>query len=284
MVARPLQRLARSAPWALRFAALPIPLILLAALLHRYAVIDLEPMFATLALAWLLAAAALLLAGLALHSIWMNGDKGLKPALLALLLSLVALALPLAVVFDMIRLPRIADLTTDRTDPPLFTTAPEDVTMRPLPGSRALAAQASAYPDIVARHYPQSPEQVFDAISGLVAGDGWRVTDSRAPDPDNEVGWIEAEGRTLLFSLPVDIVIRVIADEDGSLVDIRSASRIGAHDLGDNAARIRGFFAALDAAMQGVVANGDGGVDDDGGATPAEDLPPLPIPSPVSGR
>ena len=286
MVARPMHRQARSAPWALRFAALPIPLIVLAALLHRWAVIDVEPMFVALALAWLLAAAALLLAGLALHSIWVDGDAGLGPALLAVLLAVVALALPAASVFEMFRLPRIADLTTDGTDPPLFTTAPEVVTMRPVPGERAVAAQEAAYPDLLPHHYDQSPERIFEAVDAIVAGRGWRVTDRRAPDADNEVGWIEAEGATLLFSLPVDIVIRVIADDSGSLVDIRSASRYGRHDLGDNAARIREFFTALDQAMQGVVETGGGGGDDEAApeAAAPDDLPPLPVPSPVNGR
>jgi hypothetical protein len=62
---------------------------------------------------------------------------------------------------------------------------------------------------------------------------------------------------------------------------MRSASRIGAHDLGDNAARVRDFFAGLDAALQGVTENGDG-ADPDAGDD--QDLPPLPEPPPTSVR
>jgi uncharacterized protein (DUF1499 family) len=281
MIARPSQRLARSAPWALRFASLPIPLVLLAALLHHYDIIDVASLFATLGLAWSLAAAALVLAGIALYAIWQRGDAGLKPALFATALSIGVLALPAIVVFDLIRLPRISDVSTDGVDPPLFTVAPDSVTMRPVPSLSAKSAQSAAYPDIVPRHYPLSPVRVFQAIDSVVAQSGWRSTDRRAPDEDNEVGWIEAEGTTRILALPVDIVIRVVEDQGGALVDIRSASRIGAHDLGDNAARIRNFFSALDAALQGVSEADNGG--DDAEADPS-DLPPLPVPPPVNGR
>jgi uncharacterized protein (DUF1499 family) len=37
------------------------------------------------------------------------------------------------------------------------------------------------------------------------------------------------------------VVIRVRSDADGSLVDLRSASRVGISDLGANAKRIRRF-------------------------------------------
>jgi len=279
--------MARSAPWALRLAALPVPLVVLAALLHRYALIELTPFFLVLALAWLLAGATLVLAALALREIWIEGRTGLRPTLFAALIGVVVLALPAAIIVEMIRLPRLADISTDRTDPPLFTVAPEAITMRPLPDERARAEQASAYPDIVPRHYPLSPERVFQAIDGLVAARGWTVTDRREPDADNEVGWIEAEGTTLVFALPVDIVIRVVADDPGTLVDMRSASRIGAHDLGDNAARIRDFFAGLDAALQGVTEPNDGSdidLDANGETPPPSDLPPLPVPAPISAR
>jgi uncharacterized protein (DUF1499 family) len=284
MSARPSQRLTRSAPWALRFASLPIPLVALAAVLRHLGLIELSPFFVTLALAWALAGAALVLSALAFRSIWVNGDAGLRDALIAVFIALVVLALPAAIVFDMFRLPRLADVSTDGIDPPLFTVAPETVTMRPLPGAATKMAQGAAYPDIVPRHYPLSPERVFQSVAAIVAQKGWRVTDSRAPDTDNEVGWIEAEASTLVFVLPVDIVIRVIGDEDGTLIDMRSASRIGAHDLGDNAARIRDFFASLDAALQGVTDDDMAGDDTDSDTPAPSDLPPLPVPAPVNGR
>lgn len=281
MIARSPPRFAAEAPWALRFALLPLPLLILAAVFHRYQLIELTPLFVVIALAWVMAAVALFLAARAFRTIWWEGSRGLKPALAAAVLAVVVLALPAAILVEMVVLPRISDVSTDGTDPPLFTAAPDEVVMRPVPGDAEKTEQASAYPDIVPRHYPLSPERVFQSIDQLVAARGWGVTDRRAPDTDNEVGWIEATAATPGFSLPVDVVIRIVEDDRGTLVDMRSASRIGAHDLGDNARRIRGFFTDLDAALQGVTETTEtAGPDAESGA----DLPPLPTPPPVNLR
>ncbi|SHE70066.1 Protein of unknown function [Kaistia soli DSM 19436] len=278
------RRSAGAAAWALRFAALPIPLLILAGLLHRASMIALAPLFIVIGFAWLLAAMALVAAIFAFRTIWTNGDRGAGTAWGATALALVVLAVPAAIVVDLIRLPRIADLSTDLADPPLFTAAPDNVVMRPLPNEAERAAQIEAYPDILPRHYPQAPERVHQAIAALVAAHGWTVTDARAPDSDNEVGWIEATARTPLLALPADVVIRIIADGSGALVDMRSASRIGAHDLGDDARRIRDFFGGLDAALQGVTEGEDDArppLQDGAEDTP---LPPLPERAPVSRR
>jgi uncharacterized protein (DUF1499 family) len=48
--------------------------------------------------------------------------------------------------------------------------------------------------------------------------------------------------RTLLLRLPDDITVRIRPRADGTRIDIRSASRLGHHDFGANAARIRRFL------------------------------------------
>ena len=47
------------------------------------------------------------------------------------------------------------------------------------------------------------------------------------------------------FGFKDDIVIRIVAEGNGSRLDIRSMSRVGKSDLGKNAERIRKFLAAL---------------------------------------
>lgn len=280
---RPPRRLAPGARIALRLALLPLPLLILAVVLRQLGLLEIAPLFVTLALAWLLAALAIVAAAVALRAVWRDGDQGAGRAFGAIALAVAALVLPSLVVFDLARLPRLADVSTDVIDPPLFTAAPDSVVMRPLPGEEIQAAQLAAYPAIVPRHYPLSPARVHQAIEALVEARGWTVTDARAPDADNEVGWIEAGAKTFLLALPVDVVIRVIADGTGTLVDMRSAVRIGAHDLGDDAARIEDFFADLDASLQGVAEP-----DDDARPTDALDdaapLPPIPEPAPFSRR
>ena len=61
---------------------------------------------------------------------------------------------------------------------------------------------------------------------------------------------LEAQASTLIFGFRDDIVVRLRETPDGTRVDMRSASRVGAHDLGENARRIKRFFADLDAKLQ----------------------------------
>ncbi|PZN55303.1 MAG: hypothetical protein DIU65_06395, partial [Proteobacteria bacterium] len=48
------------------------------------------------------------------------------------------------------------------------------------------------------------------------------------------------------LELPADVSVRISADAETTLVDMRSASRYGRHDLGDNARRIVVFLSELD--------------------------------------
>ena len=64
---------------------------------------------------------------------------------------------------------------------------------------------------------------------------------------------INALARSFILSLPADVAIRVTDDGDAVIVDMRSASRYGRYDLGDNAARIVDFLAELDQEVAGQV-------------------------------
>lgn len=267
--------MAPTAPWSFRAALLPLPLLALVALLRRSDRIDLVPSYLIIALAWGLAAAAILLGVLAFARIWRSGHLGFGSALAGSILGLIVLVVPAAALVEMARLPRLADISTDTQDPPDLGIAPGVEPRAPLDIGEQ-AEQLAAYPDIVPRHYPLSPERVFEAVSSLTADRGWKITARRPPDADNALGEIEAEAHTLAFAFPVDVAIRLEADEDGTLVDMRSASRIGAHDLGDNARRIRSFLGDLDQALQGVTETT--GTEGDADAPPPPPLPQAPPP------
>jgi len=72
------------------------------------------------------------------------------------------------------------------------------------------------------------------------------------PDPVRPVGeaTIEARAETPIFGFVDDVAIRLRVTDEGTQVDMRSASGRGQHDLGHNARRILSFLAALDAALQ----------------------------------
>jgi len=64
--------------------------------------------------------------------------------------------------------------------------------------------------------------------------------------------YIEAVATSFVFGFESDVVIRLIEEEEGTLVDMRSVSRFGPHDLGANAARIASFMKELDETLQGL--------------------------------
>ena len=81
----------------------------------------------------------------------------------------------------------------------------------------------------------------------------------------------------MVLALPVDVAMRVTDEGTSTYVDMRSASRYGSHDLGDNAARIAAFLAELDAevsALAGVLppepAEGEGAAKGAGGSRSAD--------------
>jgi uncharacterized protein (DUF1499 family) len=61
---------------------------------------------------------------------------------------------------------------------------------------------------------------------------------------DVDAGRIEASHQSRWFRFTDDIVIRVVRDEAGSRIDMRSTSRQGLSDYGVNAARIRAYRSA----------------------------------------
>ncbi len=151
---------------------------------------------------------------------------------------------------------RLTDISTDVDNPPAFILALADrpADARPLtdPTDDDIETQRDAYPDIVSRHYPVGTVRVFDDAKKIVDQRGWRLLGAHAPEDQDATGRIEAVATTLVFGFRQDVVIRILPDGEGALVDMRSAARYGAHDLGADAERIRAFFVDLDGSLQGI--------------------------------
>ncbi|MEX0696897.1 MAG: DUF1499 domain-containing protein, partial [Dongiaceae bacterium] len=62
---------------------------------------------------------------------------------------------------------------------------------------------------------------------------------------DPAAGRIEATDTTAWFGFKDDVVVRVVARDGGTRVDLRSVSRVGLGDLGTNAGRVRDFLDRL---------------------------------------
>jgi hypothetical protein len=244
------RRVSRSAIGSRRLGAYALVLMLTASLAHRYGLIE-TPVFAIVfAVVTAAAALALMLSVRAFSSLWTDGDLGGGNLVAGAFSALLAVS-PLAPAgYLLATRPWLHDVTTDGEDPPEMSAAARHRTtsMNDLhaPGPAALTLQRKTYPGVVGRSYQQPFERVRDAVAALVVRNGWRAG-SLTPEADAAEETIEAEARTPLFGFVADVAIRV-RDEDGTTaVDMRSAWRYGPSDMGDNAARIAGFLADLDA-------------------------------------
>ncbi len=139
--------------------------------------------------------------------------------------------------------PRINDITTDTVNPPAFTQAArlEENRGRDLsyPGDSFAAQQRAGYGEIEPLKLAMDPGTAFGRVFAAANQvETWEIT---LADPGRRV--IEGVDTTRLFRFKDDFVIEVRPDDGGgSLVHMRSKSRVGKGDIGANAARIRDFF------------------------------------------
>ncbi|TKB72197.1 MAG: DUF1499 domain-containing protein [Nitrospira sp.] len=101
------------------------------------------------------------------------------------------------------------------------------------------------YPDLQPKTYPMELNRLVD-VSRTVADrmPGWsRVTGGFGAHE------INATVTSALFRFQDDITIRVTLQGQGAMVWVRSASRIGRWDFGQNARTIRAFLTELDRAL-----------------------------------
>jgi uncharacterized protein (DUF1499 family) len=188
-----------------------------------------------------------------LMALFVKPRKGWLVALLALAVPVSGMGFGKSVSAKAKSLPFIHDVSTDTQDPPTFssvitTLRGEDSNSLIYVGktvgeSEILVsdAQAEAYPDIKTIIVAESPGAVFTKVLETVDAMGWALKSET-----KSTGVIEATSTSFWFGFKDDVVIRIRpADDGGSLVDVRSISRVGGSDIGVNAQRIREFTAKL---------------------------------------
>jgi hypothetical protein len=147
--------------------------------------------------------------------------------------------------------PAIHDVATDLDDLPQFTrlTVRED-NLENVPDMdraelKALGAEArwkaihrEAYGDLKSVRVPMSVEDTIRRAGQLARDRGWSIARE-----DQQAGVLEATATTLFFRFKDDVVVRArAAPGSGSIVDMRSISRVGGSDVGVNAERVRDFL------------------------------------------
>lgn len=185
-------------------------------------------------------AASLLAAGATIYSYRVRKWGATLISALALVIGLVSVAIPLAWQQRAQRLPSIHDITTDLENPPAF----QAVLSKRVGAANRLdrtpqlsLLQREGYPDLAPITLPTPPATTFDRALAVAQSQGWEIVTA-----DKSTGRIEATDTTRWFGFTDDIVVRLTPWGAGTRVDVRSASRAGAGDLGRNARRIREFL------------------------------------------
>ena len=238
----------RLAIWARRCAFFSLAATVLAILIVRSGILEVEPALATFGGALLVAVIGIVLAFGAFIVIWKDGIEGAGYAFSAIAIGLALIAYPAYLGYRATKLPMINDITTDPIDPPRF-----DVLARLRPrgtveyaGLYAAEQQRKAYPDIEPLSVNATPKAAYDAAMAMMLKRKWRVVVDRPPGPARRDGQIEAVARTPIMGFRDDVALRVRPETDGARIDLRSASRYGRHDFGTNAARIRSLLEDID--------------------------------------
>lgn len=159
--------------------------------------------------------------------------------------ALAVVAVPLAHLQRAQDAPPIHDITTDMEDPPAFAALYAKREASPnaadYVGEPVAREQRQAYPDIQPLSVGAPPDEVFEAALDQAQSMGWRLAAS-----EREEGRIEAVATSFWYGFEDDVVVRLREAEDGGTrVDVRSASRVGVGDMGVNAQRIRAFLRGL---------------------------------------
>ena len=170
----------------------------------------------------------------------------LAMAIMGIVVGLVTAYIPWSLKRTAESLPYIHDISTDTANPPEFVAAaklrkPGDHPVT-YDGKEVADLQQQAYPDLAPLTSNAPAEKVFEAAKAALAAMGMKLVDA---DPAH--GRIEATHTSLLYGFTDDMVVRIAGVADGTRVDVRSKSRVGRSDLGQNARRIRTFMQKLKA-------------------------------------
>jgi uncharacterized protein (DUF1499 family) len=139
--------------------------------------------------------------------------------------------------------PPINDISTDLSDPPAFPSDPSgDGRDMSFPAGFAEQIKAtSSYQDLQPIRVARAPAEVLSEAEQAARALEWENVTA-----DASAGLVTGSETTKLFRFVDDVVVRVRDDgTGGSVVDVRSKSRVGQGDVGANAARIRRFYAVM---------------------------------------
>lgn len=222
-------------------------LVILPGPLYKFGIVELGTAFAGFKFGVYAGGAALVL--LIVQALFMRKTLTLSSGVIALVFSVVAIAMPLNMMNKAKSVPAIHDISTDLVNPPKF------VAIAPLranasnpveyAGEEIAVQQRKAYPELATLSFAQSKADLMTASEQAVKNLGFAVVSA-----NTATGIVEATDTTTWFGFKDDVVIRIKDEGSQRFVDIRSKSRVGRSDLGKNAERIHSIINELNTLLE----------------------------------
>lgn len=239
-------------PWTNRISNLGIGLAVAAVVvafggmtLARYDLVGKLPGFMAFMYMVPVAGVAAVIGLVALVMNWRTGWPAAGKAIGALVTGGGAFAAATLAMAPASQVPPIHDITTDLANLPEF--AALEIPADNLRGVDTVENWAKlhreGYADLTGIVVTQSPAEVVAKAEELAKARGWTV-EAAVP----EEGRLEAVAYASWIRFEDIVVLRAVPTADGKTrVDMRSVSRVGISDVGENAKRIREFLSALQA-------------------------------------
>ena len=137
--------------------------------------------------------------------------------------------------------PSIHNISTDINDPPIFSAVPalrgEGTNPLDYDATKLGPLQSAAYPDLKPMETGLGRSEALTRAVSVLEEMGLEIVTA---DPQGRI--VEATYTSFWFGFKDDLVVRIRPNGSGSLVDVRSVSRVGQSDLGANAKRISEFL------------------------------------------
>jgi len=213
--------------------------LLLGALGTKFGVWGFEGGFMLLGVGTVLAAIVFFLGIIAgVYSMSKKLQAELSAIIIGVVVSVVMLGMMVTQFMAAKAVPPIHNISTDTDAPPQFDKL---VAIREAEGANPHEYDREALAQVQKEAYPQIKPLISDVPPGEMQNRVVQVLEAMGleiVDSNPTAGRVEATDETFWFGFKDDVVVRIRPEGSGSVVDVRSVSRVGQSDLGKNAERI----------------------------------------------